>query len=180
MIQLLDTFIVQHLNAWISASRILTDLGIFLASYLQYVLAALLFYFAIRSRAQLKENISASALAVFAAVTARLAVKPAVVHFFHRARPDILLTNIHRLIPPDIADNYRSFPSGHAIFFFALATVIYHYNKKWGYFFFASALIMGIARVAVGVHWPTDILGGIVLGFLTAKVCIAVFKKYIF
>lgn len=63
-----------------------------------------------------------------------------------------------------------AFPSGHATFFMALAVAIFFYHKKAGYIFIFFALLIGIARVASGVHFPIDILGGFVLGALVALV----------
>lgn len=66
-------------------------------------------------------------------------------------------------------DAYRSFPSGHATVFFALATVIYFYNKKVGVLFFIAATIIACMRVLVGVHYPVDVVVGALIG-----VCISI------
>ena len=45
-------------------------------------------------------------------------------------------------------------------------------NKKYGYWFLSLALLNGLARVIVGVHWPIDILGGALIaliGFLITQ-----------
>jgi undecaprenyl-diphosphatase len=39
-------------------------------------------------------------------------------------------------------------------------------NKRLAYFLYTAGLIVGIARVAGGVHYPSDILGGIILGII--------------
>jgi len=54
------------------------------------------------------------------------------------------------------------------VFFFTLAMVVFYRNRKWGTWFFIWALINGIARIYVGVHWPLDILGGALIGILSA------------
>ena len=69
-----------------------------------------------------------------------------------------------------VSENHCSFPSGHAAFFFALAMAVYFFNKKWGLVFFSAAILMTIARVISGVHYPTDILGGAVIGVATAYI----------
>ena len=61
-----------------------------------------------------------------------------------------------------------SFPSGHATFFMALAFSIYFLHKKIGYWFMLAALLIGMARIAAGVHYPVDILAGFGLGALVA------------
>lgn len=61
-----------------------------------------------------------------------------------------------------------AFPSGHATFFMALAFGIFFQNKKFGYFFIILAILIGLARIIAGVHFPVDILGGFVLGAIVA------------
>lgn len=58
----------------------------------------------------------------------------------------------------------RSMPSGHATLFFALAAVAWGQSKKISLALFVIALVMGIGRVAAGVHWMSDILIGALLG----------------
>lgn len=75
-------------------------------------------------------------------------------------RPGVAVENIAPLfLKEDFA-----FPSGHATFFFAIATAIFLRHKKTGLWFFAAALLISLARIAAGVHFPIDILGGAVLG----------------
>ncbi len=62
------------------------------------------------------------------------------------------------------------FPSGHASFYMALAFSIFLVHKKAGYIFMALALLISMARIVAGVHYPIDILGGFVLGILVASV----------
>jgi membrane-associated phospholipid phosphatase len=56
----------------------------------------------------------------------------------------------------------------------ALAFALYFNHKKVGlpaqagYWFIFFALLIGVARIMAGVHFPIDILGGFVLGFLIA------------
>lgn len=86
--------------------------------------------------------------------------------FIATPRPVELLNNIQ----PLFLKVDHSFPSGHATFFFALAMAIYFSHKKAGYVFMILALIICVARIAGGVHFPIDILGGIVLGKVVALV----------
>lgn len=57
-----------------------------------------------------------------------------------------------------------SFPSGHATTAFAFATALALFIPRWGLAFFLAALAIAVARVAVGAHYPSDVLGGMVLG----------------
>jgi len=69
-------------------------------------------------------------------------------------RPFVALTNVHNLI----SESGFSFPSGHATFFMALAVALYFSHKKVGSLFVLFALLIGLARIAAGVHFPIDIL----------------------
>ncbi|MFA6325099.1 MAG: phosphatase PAP2 family protein [Candidatus Paceibacterota bacterium] len=84
--------------------------------------------------------------------------------FIHTARPFNFFTNVVPLMHPT---DY-SFPSGHSTFFIALALAIFFYHKKIGYYFIFFAILIGLARIMAGVHFPIDILGGYIIGILTA------------
>jgi undecaprenyl-diphosphatase len=83
--------------------------------------------------------------------------------FFPSARPFAAL-DIMPLI--SVHDPFGSFPSSHAAFFASLGVTMYMYDKKVGKWFLVSAVIIAIARVGAGVHWPGDILWGLSIGLL--------------
>lgn len=80
---------------------------------------------------------------------------------FPLPRPFFVLQGVHPLFIPD---DMQAFPSGHATFFSALAAALYLYHRRLGLWFVLAALLIGFARVAAGVHWPGDILGGYIIG----------------
>jgi undecaprenyl-diphosphatase len=138
---------------------------IFCAKYLPYLLGAIFIAVALWPRRRLRMGVAA----LVSAAVATGIIKPIIVFFWHRPRPFVVMPDVHALISAK-GEEYSSFPSGHALFFFALAMAIYRYDKKLGIGFFAGATVMGIARVAAGVHWTSDIIGGALIGMLTAQV----------
>jgi undecaprenyl-diphosphatase len=70
-----------------------------------------------------------------------------------------------------------SFPSGHATFFMALGFGIFFSHKKAGYVFIFFALLIGIARIIAGVHFPVDILSGFILGAIIAYLVRVIYNK---
>ena len=64
-----------------------------------------------------------------------------------------------------------SFPSDHAAALFAVAMSFYFSGeKKISYIMFVIAILTSFFRVTTAIHWPTDILGGLVIGLLSAWV----------
>lgn len=171
-IKLFDIFFgLAHQNVF------LDFLGIFLADYMQYVLAAiLLFYFF--SKKHKKQHRTMVAVSTMSAVAALYIVKPLIVLFYAAPRPFVALTEIKPLIKVMTIENYQSFPSGHTLFFFALATTIFLFNKKLGVWFLIAATLIAVARVYVGVHWPVDILAGVILGVLTGIFTHYLYRKF--
>lgn len=91
-----------------------------------------------------------------------------------RPRPFVVHPDIVKLIDKSALE--KSFPSAHTTVAFALATTIFFWNKKWGTAALVLALLIGIARVAAGVHYPSDIIGGALLGAGTAM-AVKFFRK---
>lgn len=61
-----------------------------------------------------------------------------------------------------------SFPSGHSSFAMAFAATTFLKYKKLGVIFLFLAVLIGVARVIGGVHFGIDILGGFLVGSLSA------------
>ena len=78
-----------------------------------------------------------------------------------RPRPFVVLPAVHLLI----SGSSFSFPSTHTMQSFMAATVASRYFG-WRALFFGFALLVGISRITLGVHYPSDILAGAVLGIL--------------
>ena len=82
-------------------------------------------------------------------------------YFYYSPRPFLGLGNVKSLIIHGAND---SMPSGHTVLASALAMMTYLYNKKTGILFIIFAILVGLSRVITGVHWPLDILAGLLLG----------------
>jgi undecaprenyl-diphosphatase len=66
-----------------------------------------------------------------------------------------------------------AFPSSHAVNNFAVATLFGWTYRRYAFAFYLWAAIVAISRVAVGVHYPSDVAGGAVLGCGVAALMIA-------
>lgn len=70
-----------------------------------------------------------------------------------------------------------SFPSGHTLDAFASATAIFLCDRKTGIVAFVVASLIAFSRMYLFVHYPTDILGGIIIGVCSAVVVVKVCEK---
>lgn len=79
-----------------------------------------------------------------------------------RTRPYEVIEGLERIIE---AQSDFSFPSGHTACSFAGAVVIYMLcEKKYGIPAMVLAVLIALSRLYVGVHFPTDVLGGALVG----------------
>ena len=95
-----------------------------------------------------------------------------------RPRPFVKFTDLQIIIP---TPSEYSFPSGHTASSFAAASVFYrHLPKQLGIPSVVLAGIIGFSRLYVGVHYPTDVIAGVIMGILLsymAEFLVCLFSK---
>ena len=139
-------------------SNFFDHLVIFFAVYFPYIVVILaiiflLFYHKIKK-----------ILSVFFSGFLALIVAEILKILFRIPRPFLALPDVHALFP----ETGYSFPSMHAVFFSAISVAIFFSHKKAGYVFMFFALLIGLARIVAGVHFPIDILVGFIIGGVVA------------
>jgi undecaprenyl-diphosphatase len=95
-------------------------------------------------------------------------------HLIQRPRPFIAIPTVHLLIAKPMS---YSFPSGHTASSFAAAGIIFSTLKKFRIHATILAATIAFSRMYLFVHYPLDILGGIVLGLLCSKIVLKVYKS---
>ena len=53
-----------------------------------------------------------------------------------------------------------------------------YFPKSAGWFVLVLSILIGLSRLYVGVHYPTDVLGGAIIAIADAAVVFAVYKKF--
>jgi len=172
-----DIKLFYFFNNFAGKSALFDALIVFLVSYFPLIIIAaflLLLYFSAYAK---KEKLNIFWATFVSAVAARFVITEIIRFFYYRPRP-FLAHELNQLIYTSV--NTGSFPSGHSAFFFAMATAVYLYNKKWGSGFFIAAILMNVSRVIAGAHYPSDILGGAAIGMLTGFVVYKLWQKYFY
>ncbi|KKR04026.1 MAG: Bacitracin transport permease protein BCRC [Parcubacteria group bacterium GW2011_GWF2_39_13b] len=170
-----DYFLFQQINNLAGRFFWLDKIAVFFAAYFQYFLVAGLLIFLVLGKD--KENKIKNRFMVFGALLsagiARLVFANIIRWLYYRPRP-FIDHQVNQLLNHN---SEGSFPSGHAVFFFALAMFIFYYNKRIGTWFFIGAVLISIARVFVGIHYPLDILAGALVGIIAGWLVNIIFEK---
>ena len=101
-----------------------------------------------------------------AGLLARFVVVEVIRLFIKTTRPYEFLSFLPLIDPV----NEFSFPSGHVSVLSALAFIAWGVRPAAGAALLFGAVIVGLARVLAGVHWPIDVAGGVFVGAFTALV----------
>lgn len=166
----MDYFLFQQINNLAGDYIFLDTLAIFFAKYFGYILMALVILVPFFYKKVGWKIIFQSFLAT---ILARFGIVELIRFLWEHPRP-FVENNVNLLLEHSATS---SFPSGHAAFFFALSAVVYFYNKKTGLFFFMASFLISIARVFSGVHWPSDIIAGALIGIFSGWLVMKIFKK---
>ena len=97
--------------------------------------------------------------------------------YFERARPCEVLEQVRVLL---WCNSSRSFPSSHAANSMAIATVVLSYFKTYRVLIALTVLVglICFSRIYIGVHYPFDIAGGLLVGYISAKPILFIRRKF--
>lgn len=107
-------------------------------------------------------------LSALASAGLGLLVSQVITHFWDRPRPFVAHPSDTLLLVSPSGE--PSFPSDHAVAAFAIAFSVLFVGRRTGALFLAAATTVALTRVFVGLHYPGDVGGGAVIGFICALV----------
>ena len=134
-----------------------------------FIVLGILMLFFKRTR---KAGFSALCAMLIGLIVVNFTIKPLV----SRPRPWLVIENFINLVPEH---DPNSFPSGHtnAAFAFALAVCMSAPRRWMKVAAVCMAVVMGLSRLDVGVHFPSDVLMGAVIGALCGLAGVWVIRK---
>ncbi len=168
----LDYQLFSFLNGLASKNSWFDALVIVFAYWAAFLLPVWLLVWGILNRRNINLNKYIFSL-VASAVAARLLLVEIIRFFIVRARPYLAHDGVNQLI---LKGGEPSFPSGHTAPILAVGVVLLKFNKTVGWLVIVLAILVGLSRVVAGVHYPSDILGGALVGWLCGLIIVKLFK----
>jgi undecaprenyl-diphosphatase len=101
-----------------------------------------------------------------AAAAIAMVTNQAISHLWERPRPFAAHRALTHLLSAPSPD--PSFPSDHAAAAFAIAFAVLAFSRRAGTLLLAAATLIGLSRIALGLHYPSDVLAGMVVGWAAA------------
>ncbi len=165
----IDSSLVRSLNAWGEQHTSLVRIGsndlvyaVILLSLLWFAVKTIKVHPITEGWKVLVRNLFAKGLVIFALpVGIATLLSEAISALYVRQRPFVTDPNVKLLVPHG-ADG--GMPSHHIVFMTSLVISIYFYDKKVATLLGLLTLISGIARIGAGIHYPTDVIAGVLLG----------------
>lgn len=165
----IDSSLVKSLNSWGEHHRSLVRICSNDLVYIVILLAALWFVIEILKSHPIKissrdfgVNLVKKGVVILAIpLGIAIVVSETISAIYVRQRPFVADSKVHLLVP-HAADG--GMPSHHIVFMAAAVASIYYYDRRAATFFAVLTLITGVARVVAGIHYPTDILVGALIG----------------
>lgn len=139
---------------------------VFGAEFVVYLTLILIFFLAIGGGKNEKKSLIVVLISLPVAI---ILIK--FIHLFYLEPRPFISQNITPLI---IHARDASFPSRHTTIMAVVSFVYLYYKSKWTPLILFLTFWVGISRIYVGVHYPLDILGGIVVGLLATFISIKI------
>ena len=140
-----------------------------------YAVATIALWFLSRPYGDPKWKLACTSGLVAAAIA--MVTNQAISQLWERPRPFTVHPTLTHLLSAPSPD--PSFPSDHAAAAFAIAFAVLTFSRWGGVGFLAAATLIGLSRIALGLHYPSDVVAGMLVGWAAAMLVTHVGKLWI-
>jgi membrane-associated phospholipid phosphatase len=92
--------------------------------------------------------------------------------------PDSVWSTFGGMWSFSVGNSAQSFPSGHTATAVGLAVMLSAYYPLGRWYFTILAILVGLQRIHVAAHYPSDVFAGAIVGWCTATLCLALGSKW--
>lgn len=170
----MNEIMFRMLNGWAHQNAFADTVIVFMAEYVPILLLVIALVFLI-VRIRAGRAGTADIIAITLTMIIAGALSDTLKALFEAPRPFITLDGVNLLVTHGA---YDSFPSGHATVFSALAGALFFFSRTLGWVFAVGALLIGVARIMAGIHFPIDIMAGFALGIFSALLARAIVRRF--
>ncbi len=160
----MDYSLLKIINDFTASRSFVTPIAVVCSTYLIFTLPFGVFF--------LGKKWKRALLALFVSVGSAYGVNALIGFLYFRSRP-FVDHPVMLLIHKSGAD--KSFPSDHTALAFAIAMTLFFFDKRLGLLALVGAMFVGIGRIAVGVHYPSDVFVGMLVGVCSACIIHRIF-----
>ena len=162
----MDYDVANSINDFTSRHDWIEDLFSFIAQDSHYIFVAFLVVLFLLPARWTSVDLRRGVVAAVLAAGVGLLVAHGITLLWDRPRPFVAHPQSTHLLITHARD--ASFPSDHTTGAFAIAVSLLLRSRKIGLVALAFAVLVAVARVGVGVHYPSDVLGGALIGTAAA------------
>ncbi|PFI79105.1 undecaprenyl-diphosphatase [Bacillus cereus] len=167
----IDNEMFYYINEYVKKSFITDKIMIFLAEYAQFIFPLLLTVLWLTNKRKSRIVTLQTTLAFGCSFILIKIIKV----FSYRDRPFVSHLDINQLVEHSINS---SFPSNHATSAFVIATTIFLFYKRLGIVCLSLSFGIAFSRIWVGVHYPLDVIAGIIFGISISVLFHFIFLKF--
>jgi undecaprenyl-diphosphatase len=163
-----DYFLFTIINGVAVSHSIVGGIAILCAVYLIFLLPCGVLFLD-------KKKWKPASMALFASASIAYGIYALIGLLSMRSRPFVA----HDVIQLIYTNGYQSFPSAHTAIAWAIAIALFFFHARIGYVACVLAFLIGLSRIAVGVHYPFDVFAGMVVGIGSAYVARRFFFQHV-
>ncbi|MCH4201113.1 MAG: phosphatase PAP2 family protein [Clostridium tyrobutyricum] len=157
----MNLFLFRIINGLAYKSVFLDKIMMFSSKYIPYIYGIIIFTYFIYGVIKNNRKLKYMTISIFILLLINFLISYIIGLVYYVPRP-FVANKVNLLYPHNVSS---SFPSSHALGVMTIALGISNKVKKIGYLLILVSILVGISRVYVGHHYPSDVIAGFIIAF---------------